>query len=131
MDTVASFVAMTTGQGQHSGGVSVCVRTASTVARVKRRVTFTDATHKVCSLHESKNKSTRPTHEILLSVWSVLMLIVNIYFDIFGRYGGYTVKSLDIFGVEKRCVYRIIVTLSCSLEISWIFWKNYITSLLI
>lgn len=26
------------------------------------------------------------------------------------------VKGLDIFGVEKQCVYQIIVTLSCSLK---------------
>lgn len=52
------------------------------------------------------------------------MLIVNIYFDIFGQNGGYTVKSLDIFGVKKQCVYHFIVTLSCSLKISWIFFKE-------
>lgn len=97
MDIVATFVTMTTRQGQHSGDVNFCVSRTFTVARVKHRKT--DATQDVCSLHESKNKRTQPTHEILLSVWSVLMLIVNIYFDIFGENGGYTVKSLDIFGV--------------------------------
>lgn len=70
-----------------------------------RGQTDADATQEVYSLHESKNKSTRPTHEILLSVWSVLMLVI-IYFDIFGgKTGGiYSLKkkkkkSLDIFGV--------------------------------
>ena len=81
-----------------------------------------------------QNKSTRPTHEILLSVWSVSMLIVNIYFDIFGGYKKKKKKkqqnkmkkkkSLDIFGVEKQRVYRISVTLSRSLKVSRIFLEE-------
>lgn len=55
-------------------------------------------------------------------LWSVLMLIVDIYFDIFGKKRD--IKSLDIFGVEKQCVYQIIVTLSCSLKISLIFLEE-------
>lgn len=59
----------------------------------------------MCSLHESKNKSTRPTHEILLSVWYVLMLTVNIYFDIFGKkLGIYSKKSRYFWSREAMCV---------------------------
>lgn len=63
----------------------------------------------------TERKVPRATPEILLSVWSVLMLIVGVYF---GWGGGLQiiVKGLDIFGVEKQCVYQIIVTLSCSLK---------------
>ncbi len=52
-----------------------------------------------------KLKSTRPTHEILLSVWSVLMLIVDIYFDIFGKNGGISSKKSRYFwSREAMCV---------------------------
>lgn len=65
----------------------------------------------------TEGKVPRATPEILLSVWSVLMLIVGVYFDIFWVGGlQIIVKGLDIFGVEKQCVYQIIVTLSCSLK---------------
>lgn len=54
------------------------------------------------------DKSTRPTCEILLSLWPVMMLIVGIFFDIFG-------KMWDIqfryFWSRKSCVYQITVTL--------------------
>lgn len=52
--------------------------------------------------------------------WCLLSTYILIYFE---KLGGHALKSLDIFGVEKLCVYQIIVTLSCSLKISWIFGR--------
>lgn len=86
MDTVASSVTMTTRRGQHSGGVRFCVfRRASSVAPAVKPslMRHGKCVHAVCH----KDKSTRPTHEIPLSVCSVLMLVI-IYFDIFGKNGG-------------------------------------------
>lgn len=82
----------------------------------------------------TERKVPRATPEILLSVWSVLMLIVGVYFG-WGLLQ-IIVKGLDIFGVEKQCVYQIIVTLSCSLKnllefFLFVFLKNSITSRLI
>lgn len=54
----------------------------------------------------TEGKVPRATAEILLSVWSVLMLIVGVYFDIF-RVGGmknYSERSRYFWSREAMCV---------------------------
>lgn len=55
--------------------------------------------------------------------WCLLSTYILIYLE---KVGDVQWKSLDIFGVEKQRVYQIIVTLSCSLKISWIFFGRII-----
>lgn len=111
---------MTLEQGWHSGAHIVCVCGAAPRGQTLSELSLMP--HRKCVHSMSQNKSTRPTHEILLSVVCIDAYCRHIFWYIWKKTGD--IKSLDIFGVEKQCVYQIIVTLSCSLKISQIFLEE-------